>query len=306
MAWTSKMLGGLRAIPLCAAALAGANAQADQIYHYAGTLGDMKVDVVLEAEKMDDGFGGLLVTERDSAPVVLERTPYFEGEPFLIAVRDKTEIPTAAVEFRPFDQGARYLFGRWIDLRTREERKVDLQLVKTFDDGVSTLGYEGELLQQPISALHRISVHADNREARARRDSSVGKVDQITVRSKSGEVIQVIDGLSVVFKGTRTLESVRINDDHNLDFVIRTLDYDPATGDWDYGKQLFFVYQESLGRYEPQVRLNEWAEKGLFYYQEKPGHFRYEKGSDCRCNAPKDGIYRVVGDEVEPVTGSER
>ena len=296
MGWTGKSRGGLRAISLCAASLAGASAQAEMFYHYTGTLGDMKADVVLEAERMDDGFGGLLTTERDYVPTILERTPYFEDKPFLIAVRDKTDMPPAAIEFRPFQQGARYLFGRWVDLRTREERPIELQLVQRFVDGASLASYQGELIQRPISPSHQISVHAENHTGRSGKQSTYGQVDKITVRSKSGEVIQIIDGLDAVFNGTQTLEQAYINHDNHLDFSIRTKVVDPATGVLKYTKQQFYVYQESQGRYVPQARLNEWAEKGRFSSNlEKPGYLRYEN------KAGGWGFFRLVDDELVEV-----
>ncbi|MBS7456892.1 hypothetical protein [Coralloluteibacterium stylophorae] len=181
----------------------------DVITHYRGHVGADRIDLVLAHDAAWNAMGGFLLAA-DHRRIALERTPYAEDAPLVISTEGVGgDLPEAALALRPFGASASQLHGRWVDLRTREARPLDLQRVTRFETGPDTPAFAGDLLQDTPGGDRTFSVHASKPAG-----APTGRVDRIEVRdATTGALLQALDGLDLWFGGTGTLEVLQIDGD---------------------------------------------------------------------------------------------
>lgn len=275
---------------LCIAGTASAHTLPSTVYR--GTAGEMQLEVVLQFDSAWGGMAGFVETSTAADHLTLEKTPFEAGEPLLINLRDNTPMPSAAIEFQSFAIDQKVLQGRWIDLRTREERPVQLQREQAFSED-SRVAYEADLLQKGTSQGMSFRVHA-----RKPAGERVPLFDRITIVDKaSGATRQVIEGLGAYFFGTDTLRLAYLNDDAYLDFSfvprrIRESDQALANGTVQY-----YLYDPASARYALHPVLTEMAGSGSLYfdtYQRGRFEYRLEGGDGYRPGDFEGGFYRLV------------
>ncbi|NZA26462.1 hypothetical protein H0E84_08690 [Luteimonas sp. SJ-92] len=252
-------------------------AQARPITTYHGTVGDASVELLLVHDWQLDGMGGYLFTEAQRMPLPLEKTPYAEDQSLLINVLGDPLLPTAVIALHPFAPGAKTLRGRSIDLRSREQQEVRLERVTRFSSDQAD-AYAGDLLQGRADERFHFRVHA-----RKARGEHAGRVDAITVFDRaSGEPVQVLDRLDLLFTGTDTLQLDDFNDDGILDFSVMPMrPGDPSrTADHRH----YYIYRQDAGGYAREPQLEALAAQGAL-----------EFGAGGRVSLrPQDGIdYRA-------------
>ncbi|MCF7222895.1 hypothetical protein [Marilutibacter chinensis] len=288
-------------LALAALSLAGAAfAQARPVTTYRGTVGDSPVELLLIHDWQLDGMGGYLFDEAQRMLLPLEKTPYAEDESLLINVLGDPMLPTSVIAFRPFVPGAKYLRGRSIDLRSREQKEVSLQRVMRFSSDPRD-AYTGDLLQgQPDDRFH-FRVHA-----RKARGEHAGRVDAITVFDRaSGEPVQVLDGLDLFFSGTDTLQLDDFNDDGIVDFSVMPMRADDATRTGEH--RHYFVYRQEAGGYARDPQLEALAAQGALEFGSGGRvSLRPESGVDYRAGTIQWRHYRFVApDRLELQSQSE-
>lgn len=259
---------------------------------YRGTAGDMQLEVVLQFDSAWGGMAGFVETSAAADHLSLEKTPYEASEPLLINLLDGTPLPPAAIEFQPFAIDQKVLQGRWIDLRTREERPVQLQREQVFSED-SRVAYEADLLQKGTSQGMSFRVHA-----RKPAGERVPLFDRITVTDKaSGAPLQVIEGLDAYFWGSDTLTLAYLNEDAYLDFSFvprRIRESDQALTN---GTVQYYLYDPASGRYALHSVLTEMAGSGSLYfdkYQRGRFEYRLEGGDGYRPGSYRAGHYRLA------------
>lgn len=230
-------------------------AQAEPVTQYRGLIGDEQVDLALIHDSAWGAVSGVL-SGADHRRVPLERTPYAEDASLVVNAQPPgDDLREAALALRPFPVSARRLQGRWVDLRTREARPLDLQRATRFETGPDSPAFDGDLLQATGGDRY-FSVHASKPSA-----AVTGRVDRVAVHdTTSGALLQTLDGLDLWFDGIDTIEALEINGD-GIDDVRAT-----GFGDGNRaGPTQYFLSED--GRYRRAPALEALAARGPLRFE---------------------------------------
>ena len=286
----------LRHIAVAVAALSSgaAFAQARPVAVYEGTIGVAPVELLLVHDSQQDGLGGLLVDRATGVPVDLEKTPFRTGEAPMINVLGDPALPGATLVFGPLDHPSpRRLRGEHVDLRTRAVQPMVLERTALFSSDVR-VGYGGELLQPLAAGPWEFRVHA-----RKVAGEHGGRVDQIRVVERaSGETVQVIEGIELVFRGLETLRFGYFDDDDRIDFHVQAVVEAAPGGSLPATRTHYYLHDAAAGGYRRPADLESLAARGAVTFTGKGWfEFRPRSAVDYSAGVLELHRYRLVSPE---------
>ncbi|QBF25912.1 hypothetical protein EXN22_09455 [Pseudomonas tructae] len=212
------------------------------VFH--GTQGDTAIELALTYDPQHETIEGYWLEEQRQWLIPLERTPYDHRLPLLINLLDNQDLPSAALLIQPFVfTHDRELRGVRVNLRNRERQALELKRITRFSDRQDT-PWQGELLQLPLNGRKLFRVHAHKAAG-----EYVGTIDRISIIDRStGQTVQVIDNLTLLFQGSASLSFADFNNDGAIDFKAIPVGQ-MASGGAAGKEQQYYIYQPANDRY---------------------------------------------------------